>query len=397
MKNLFSVVFTLIVTTAFSQGVRCGTVCSGNLDELLISHAPVSRSVITIPVVFHIVWRDSSDNIPDARITSQLDVLNTDFRALNDQLKYLSSAKRSLAADMEIEFCLAAVDPQGIPTTGILRYKSEVENIGTQNTPTIPSKAFIKHKNLGGADAWDTQRYLNIWVGKFQDGAILAESKFPWDNLPEEDGIRIDPAYVGVNCNGSPKKQFALGRTLTHEVGHYLGLLHPWSADCATGDYVEDTPPQRSPYYGCMPQVMDDACGSVPLVENFMQFSDDACLALFTHGQKERVYQMLLQYRTLLLNNNISCFKPTFADRLTEDNVRIYPNPTSHCISIDLKLNRESNIRVEIFDTSGKLILKDIVKVLLLRPIELSFTQSGIYFIRLTGNENTLVRKVVVM
>lgn len=397
MKKFLSILFAAFYATGFSQDNRCGTPLPHYFPVEILPATIQNRSVITIPVVFHIVWKDSSENIADQRIYEQLDVLNTDFRALNSSLKYLSVKKQQLAADMEIEFCLAAEDPDGKPTTGINRLKTDVDNIGTQNTASIPSKAFIKHTSLGGADAWDTDRYLNIWVGRFQQGAILAESKFPWDMQPAEDGIRIDPDYVGINCTAAPKKQFALGRTLTHEVGHYLGLLHPWSADCAVGDYVDDTPAQRSPYYGCMPNVDDDACGQVPLVENFMQFSDDNCLAMFTQGQKQRVYQMLGQYRPILGSGNVPCANTTFTEPLTEADIKIYPNPAHGCVMMQLNADRSQEVNIEIFDATGKLIDSDRHKILTVRPVELKYLQSGMYFIRISSLGSSFIRKIIVL
>lgn len=396
MRPLLQLLFALSSLSGFSQNAWCGTGLPDQQAELESKINVESRSTITIPVVFHVLWKDSVENISDERIYSQLDVLNTDFRALNANLKVLSKEKQNLAADMQIEFCLAFVDPFGNPAKGITRKQTSIDNIGTQNTVSIPSKAFIKNSSLGGTDAWDTEKYLNIWIGKFQSNTILAESKFPWDTIRSEDGIRIDPEYVGIHCVDALKKRFSYGRTLTHEVGHYLGLLHPWSADCTLGDQVQDTPPQRNAYYDCN-KVDDDECGYIPLVENFMQFSDDLCLALFTHDQKKRVDQMISKYRPKLLSNNVSCFPFYYPTELTEDNLNFYPNPSTGCVMVDIDLDTKLEIELEIFDATGRLIHQESNIVLSIRPIEINFLQSGMYFVRAKSNGKSVTKKIIVL
>lgn len=357
---------------------------------------PERRNVLVVPVVFHIVWKDSVENLSENRIKSQLDVLNTDFRALNRELQNLPAELRNLSADMQIEFCLASVDPSGNPSNGITRKQTNIQNIGTQNTVTIPSFAFIKNESLGGTNAWDPDRYLNIWVGTFQKGSVLAESKFPWDTIKSEDGIRIDPEYVGVHCIDAVKKNFSYGRTLTHEVGHYLGLLHPWSSDCSTGDLVYDTPPQSNAYYGCL-QDEKDECGFRPLVENYMQFSDDLCMALFTQGQKKRVYEMIDIYRPSLLNNSVTCYPIKYNDKLEENQLKVYPNPSTGCIAIELNITRSADLQVGVFDSSGKLLHEFKGNAIAVRPLEIEFLKSGVYFLRITNDGDSLVRKIIVL
>lgn len=374
--------------------------CGSDNDYRFVGKELISpikkRAVLTIPIVFHIVWKDSVENISDERIFSQLDVLNTDFRKLNSNLSFLPESLQNLAADMEIEFCLAGENEQGKPTKGIVRKQTNIENIGTQNTVSLPSKAFIKNSALGGSDAWNPDKYLNVWIGKFQESGILAESKFPWDTLKSEDGIRIDPEYVGVHCIDAFKKKYAYGRTLTHEIGHYLGLLHPWSADCTTGDFIDDTPPQRYAYYGC-PQNETDECSQRPLFENYMQFTDDRCMALFTNDQKQRVSQMLATYRPKLLENNIGCFQIYYDNPFDNESLKLYPNPTTACVMISTTSNRNEEIGIEIFDAAGKLVYKARPTVLQVRPIEIEQLQAGMYVVRFENKGNYFYRKLVVL
>ncbi len=396
MRHLVIIFLISICGGSSAQTIWCGSENHHVESKLIVAPEIVQRKVLVVPVVFHILWRDSSENISEERIRSQIDVLNTDFRGLNEEIKHLPENIRNLAADMEIEFCLASLDPSGGAANGITRKQTNIAAIGTQNTVTIPSRAFIKNESLGGTDAWDTDRYLNIWVGKFQPGSILAESKFPWDTLKPEDGIRIDPEYVGIHCVDAVKKNFSYGRTLTHEVGHYFGLLHPWSSDCNAGDMVDDTPPQRNAYYGCRVEE-NDLCGFQPLFENYMQFTDDLCMALFTKGQKARVDNMILNYRPELLMNNISCLPINYEETLSEENVNIFPNPSTGCIMIDLNLLRTKPVSIELFDSAGRLLHFVNSTAIGIRPLQIERIQSGVYFIRIKSEGDVVTKKVIVL
>ncbi len=357
------------------------------------------RSVLTIPVVFHIVWHDSTDNISDERILSQLDVLNTDYRKLNSDLFYVPDMFKKLSADMEIEFCLASIDPNGLPTPGITRNMTTVVDIGTQNTVTAPYYSKIKYTSLGGADGWDNEKYLNVWIGKFNENSYyLGQSTFPWKGLKTEDGIRIDPQYVGVHCIDAVKKKYSYGRTLTHEIGHYLGLLHPWDTSvCAIGDLVDDTPPQKYIYYGCPGTIMDDGCMTIPMTMNFMEYTDDRCMAMFTKGQKARVDSILSIYRPLLLTQNVACVTKTKDLELTESHVKIYPNPTTSCLVLELGLEDTKEVQVQIWDVAARLIYNETMPNIAVRPIEIGFIPKGMYIMKIISGNQSITRKIMVL
>jgi len=248
-----------------------------------------NRAVTTIPIVFHVVYRTSSENISDAQIQSQLDVLNEDFRRLNSD----ADGTWSQAADTEIEFCLATVDPDGNATTGITRTSTSVSSFGTNDG--------MKFNSSGGKDAWPAGDYLNFWVCNI-GGGILGYAQFPGGSAAT-DGVVCDYRYTGTI--GTATAPFNLGRTATHEVGHWLNLRHIWGdGGCSVDDFVSDTPTSDGPNYGCTPSHV--SCSSTDMVQNYMDYSDDACMNLYTLGQKNRMLALFAPggFRASLLSSN---------------------------------------------------------------------------------------------
>lgn len=245
------------------------------------------KALITIPVVIHVVYNGSSQNISEAQIQSQIQVLNEDFRRLNSDADNVWSQ----AADSEIEFCLATVDPNGNATNGIIRKSTTVNGFGTNNS--------VKSSSSGGSDPWPASDYLNVWVCNI-GGGILGYAQFPGGSA-STDGVVNDYRYFGTV--GTATAPFNLGRTMTHEVGHYLNLRHIWGdGNCNVDDFVSDTPLASGSNGGC--QIGSSSCNSVDMVQNYMDYSDDACMNLFTQGQKSRMQAALASSRASLLNSN---------------------------------------------------------------------------------------------
>lgn len=264
----------------------------GNLDRLLESHPEIQQNMqdlerftrdfvqtpqlrgpvtVTIPVVVNVIYKTGSQNISDAQIQSQIDVLNEDFRRTNGD----ADNTWSQAIDTNIEFCLASVDPDGNPTTGIRRKQT--------NKPSFSANDGMKSSGQGLAP-WDPSSYMNIWVCNLSSG-LLGYAQFP-GGPASTDGVVIDYAYFGTI--GTATAPFDLGRTATHEVGHYLNLRHIWGdGGCSVDDFVSDTPASDGPNYGCA--LGHVSCGSVDMVQNYMDYSDDACMNLFTEGQSARM------------------------------------------------------------------------------------------------------------
>jgi len=229
--------------------------------------------VITIPVVVHVIYSNNNENISEAQINSQLQVMNDDFRRTNSD----ANNTWSQAADTEIEFCLATVDPNGNATSGITRKSSSNTAWGTNDA--------MKYSSQGGVDAWPTTDYLNMWVCPI-GGGILGYAQFPNTGSAATDGVVMGPQYFGTT--GYVSAPFDGGRTTTHEVGHWLNLRHIWGdGNCNADDFVSDTPTSDAANYGCA--TGHTSCSSTDMVQNYMDYSDDACMNLYTQGQKDRM------------------------------------------------------------------------------------------------------------
>lgn len=242
-------------------------------------------AVITIPVVFHVVYNTSAQNIPDARIIEQLNVLNQDYGRTNADAVNTPSVWQGIAANTNIQFCLAQRDPSGNPTNGIVRKSTTVTSFSTNDN--------IKFSAYGGSDAWPRDQYLNIWVGNLS-GGLLGYAQFP-GGAAATDGVVVLYSSVGGPNNPGTATPYHLGRTATHEVGHWLNLYHIWGDDgtgCSGSDQVSDTPNQAGATSGCPTFPKTDACTSTSpgiMFMNYMDYSYDACMNMFTNGQSSRM------------------------------------------------------------------------------------------------------------
>ncbi len=257
-----------------------------------------SSVVVSIPVVFHVLYANSTENIADSEIQEQLQTLNDDFRRQNSDQDNIWAQ----AADTEIEFCLASFDPSGAPTNGILRVPTTVSSFGANDA--------MKFSNQGGSDAWPASDYLNFWVCNL-GGGLLGYAQFP-GGPAATDGVVCGYPYVGNNGPGAGI--YNLGRTGTHEVGHWLDLRHIWGdGGCGVDDQVADTPESDASNFNCA--LGHESCGTEDMVQNYMDYSQDACMNLFTAGQAVRM-QALFQpggARASLLTSN-GCAPPCEVD-----------------------------------------------------------------------------------
>ena len=264
------------------------------------------NGVITIPVVVHVIYNNSTENISDVQINSQIAVLNDDFRRLNADAVNTPNDFIGVAADVQIEFCLASVDPQGNATNGITRTSTSVSVFGLNDG--------MKFSSSGGVDAWPAGSYLNIWVCDITQG-YLGYAQFP-GGPASTDGVVIDYQYFGTT--GTATVPFNLGRTATHEVGHWLNLRHIWGdGGCNVDDFVGDTPEAGGPNYtstpctypgpnSCRPKGKNQGNDLPDMFQNYMDYSDDACMNLFTLGQTARMRALFDAggARVSLLNSN---------------------------------------------------------------------------------------------
>ena len=348
------------------------------------------REIITIPVVVHIVWNTPADNFTDLEIEAQIDALTADFRKMNENTTSIPASFQSLAADVEIEFCLATVY-EGKETNGIVRKETSLTGIG--NLYHSDNRRRICYDDLGGSSAWEPEDYINIWVGQL---GLLGEATFPgMADTKYEDGVFIDPSAFGFFCSSS--SNYVLGRTLTHEMGHFFNLYHIWGENgCTIDDLVMDTPMQNVSSSGCPlhPQV---SCGSDDMFMNFMDYTDDRCMAMFTKGQKMRMLAAFDTFPRESLKISDGCARSIIKNiTLTPDDILLFPNPATDCIHIDLDLENDLPIRMAIYDTKGREIYSNHIFAKDLRTFNISNISNGIYFIYFESNGQVASKKLII-
>lgn len=308
---LFASLFCVASTTSFAQR-NCGTqlheahleatvpgYSAENTKRIIAEMAAnadnakeTNSMVLTIPVVVHVVYKNSTQNISDAQINSQIAVLNNDFARTNADAGNTRSIFSSIVGPSSIRFQLATTDPSGATTTGITR-------TSTSSTSTFDTGDQVKSSSTGGKNPWNPSKYLNIWVCEL-NGGILGYAQFP-GGTPSTDGVVIGYNFFGTT--GVVSAPYNKGRTATHEVGHFLGLYHIWGDDggsCSGTDNISDTPNAGDANYtACAPDVVN-TCGVSEMYENYMDYVEDACMNAFTNGQIARMENVLNTIRTEL-------------------------------------------------------------------------------------------------
>ncbi|WP_040489942.1 zinc-dependent metalloprotease [Indibacter alkaliphilus] len=296
----------------------------GKVDDLRKSPSiqrSMEEDVRVIPVVVHVIHNGEEigvgRNLPEEQILNQIRIINEDFRRQNPDASNTSQEFLGVAADSNIEFVLAKQDPEGLPTDGILRVQ------GTKNTYTAISDAQL----LSEISYWPAEDYLNIWVAPIA-GNVLGWASPPLADLPglgaivfprEIDGVFVTSAWFGEGGNANAN---ARGRTLTHEIGHFLGLRHIWGdGNCNADDFVEDTPNQDGPNFVCRIDSPRFTCESRDMSENYMDYTTDACMNIFTQGQVERFNVVLANSprRASLVNGRATREPPLFPNNLSID------------------------------------------------------------------------------
>lgn len=356
--------------------------------KVMSKQSSASRSaqdtVYKIKTVFHVVYTSPAENLDDSVILSQLRVLNEDFRRTNADTANTRSIFKPYAVDAGIEFELATEDPFGNPTTGITH---------TQGNPAPsffggynPSTDDVKSAAAGGVDPWPASKYLNIWVCNIFGGLGVLGYAFPpaaplanWGSSnPNADstkqGVVLHYTAVGANNPAPIAPEADAGRSATHEVGHYLGLRHIWGDDqdffgtnakCEGDvdggtDGIDDTPDAKGPSQ----QTCNLNLNSCPdpnmsqdypdQVENFMDYSDDACLNMFTKGQVDLMRSVLELYRPGIVTKvvNTPSGIQTLASALQ---FRLFPNPANSELHVVLT-ESNSSTQLKLFNQQGALL-----------------------------------------
>lgn len=351
--------------------------------------------IVTIPVVVHVVHNRSDNviggasngNISEAQIQSQIDVLNEDY---GNTSGYKGFYTDSLAVDTRIRFKLVSV-------------------VRTYNTASQFSPITDATKLAEISPAWFTNRYLNIWVTRLND-RYLGTSQFPvvseltdrtqglatTENEERDaltDGVIIDFRYFGRNSDAITSRIYNLGRTTTHEVGHWLGLIHIWGdATCGT-DYCDDTPvantKNETTDISCSPVYSQCRGNAVTrnMIENYMDYSPDVCMSVFTNDQKERMHAVLaLSPRRA---------KMVEYSRISTDGllVDIYPNPVRETLTANVFTPDFENYTVSVYNHKGQQMTGETVNRTYLNVRNFP---SGLYFYKVKTANQTVTKRFVV-
>jgi len=321
-----------------------------NLQTLILENQQledtVEREIITIPVVFHVLYKNEVENVTNYKLTSQIDVLNEDYRRKNDD----ANDNWPQAADARIRFCLANIDINGNYFNGITRTETKIDFFQYKT-----DSMFLDSK--GGKTIWPG--YLNIYVCD-----LRADYGGPagFSSLPGYEDY-IDAVVLDFEATGLDYPllyPFLEGRTATHEVGHWLNLQHLWGSteeeekyDCfIQDDKVEDTPFSLAPYFGCD---TGSTCGNKDMSENFMDYHNDFCINLFTKGQVDRMHTSieLAPSRSFLKENCCeNCTKQTIKYPLNDEKETLNAIDTI-CASNSITNDAEATYR------AGKIIILD--------------------------------------
>jgi hypothetical protein len=424
MKNLMTTIaFCALVVLAQAQAERCATMSHWNqkaltnpevqnrmsqteqMTQFWLENHPndlkknghtKSAAQVTIPVVVHVLWNDPMENVSDAQIQSQIDVLNEDFRLLNADSLDPSHPFWVHTADTEIEFCLASVDPNGNPTNGITRtYTDVVEFDGNGDEKFTAS---------GGRDNWDPTEYLNIWVCNLgASGGTLGYAAFPSDLAtdPELDGVVIRyEAFGDIGTAGTGGFDANdLGRTATHEVGHWLNLRHIWGDDFCGDDFVDDTEVAEDANYGCpnFPHNANNQCGSGQdgeMYMNYMDYVDDYCMNMFTYEQALRMYAALNTDRSGLLTSMGCNNSSNLQESQNEFKFDVQPNPSNGLVTVSSSQN--TSVTPVVYNLVGAEVKRLNTVSQFPFTLDLSDLPNGIYYLNCINSKASIAKRIII-
>lgn len=376
-----------------------------------------ATQIITIPVVVHIIHsgqsisqNNTNSNISDARVLSQIAVLNQDFRRAFGTRGYNDNP---IGADVEIEFCLAKLDPDNNPTNGINRV-----NLGNTVWNRLNVETILKPQTQ-----WNPNEYFNIWVCQFGGNlnGVLGYAQFPSGSglsglsggSPSTDGVIIDWRCFGSNDFTGSNGNYMLGiynkgRTTTHEVGHALGLRHIWGdggsredgdLNCNTTDYCADTPPAGWENYDCVGDYDSCTTDNLPdMTENYMDYSNDTCLNTFTLDQKARMITVMNNAtRRKQLKTSTVCQENNMSNSSFEliQGLNLYPNPATDIVTLTISDNVLVPDNYTIFNSLGQTIASKQISNTQDLSINVSNLSVGVYFIKVTKDNNSKTLKFI--
>jgi hypothetical protein len=348
-------------------------------------------AIIKIPVVFHVLYHTPEQNIPLSTIELLIAALNRDFNKRNFDTTNTPLAFKPYAAAMDFEFKLATMDPYGAGTNGVIRKYTPLNYWMSDDK--------MKFSSSYGDDAWDSKSYLNIWLCNMKD--VLGYSTFPGMD-PSKDGIVLSFEDI-FKARGTSHTRNDF-RTVVHEAGHWVNLYHIWGEGYCGDDKVDDTPKQSSYTPGCPSGVRISCSSAAPgdMYMNYMDFTDDACMNMFTMGQRQRA-RILFEpggpRNSILSSKGLNTsmieaaplpdFYPTWL------HVKVYPNPASSVINLYFEYDqRWMGREMQILDISGKVVMSKIINSKI-QVIDVSRLNAGIYFIRAEKEEEKFHAKFV--
>ncbi len=340
---------------------------------------------LTIPVVVHVVYYSEEENISDEKIYEQIEILNRSFGGHVAAPPGVPAWVKSLAAPSGIQFCLAQKDTNNQPTTGITRTQTYEPAIGLKTDSSGKLRLF--YDELGGKTPWNTQQFFNLYICDIGT-SIAGYASSPERSIqPNEDGAVVNYRFWGLNSS----ENYPNGYIACHETGHYFNLLHPWgNGGCESDDKVRDTPRQAQPTIGC-PETQPISCNSKDLVHNFMDYTDDPCVFMFTQGQVLRMQHSLAVHRPGLLQNN--CEGQNTQISLTP---QLYPNPVKQGPIIIRWPSTDQNVaEIKVWSTDGRLINQTKHSAATIFSITCETWPPGIYIISCQTSQNIHTFKVL--